>query len=160
MLRDLRHPGNAAHNLWLGKAKNLGFCLQCRDFCRHRQSCGQLQTLIPLSPFLSLPAAIGNTPAMQAKGIHAAPHSSELFPAMVYQCILTGRSWCLFYWPTVPSEGDSSSSHCTVFIINTQEETLPAIFLNNRVLLSLLLPCKYHYCCSQQPLLYYCHIYQ
>lgn len=158
MLRDLRHPGKDSLPYgWV--RKKTGILLQCSDFCRHRQSCGQLQTLILFSPFLSLPAAIGHTPAMQGKGIHAALHSSELFPAKICQCILTERSWCpfsSFLLTHSPPRRRHSSSHCTVFIINTQEKTLPAPFLNNRVLLCLVLPCKCHYCCSQQSLLYYC----
>lgn len=108
-----------------GQGGKPGILLRCSDFCRHSQSSGQLQTLIPLSPFLSLPAARGHTPAMQAEGTHAALHSSELFPAMVYQCILTGRSWCPFSSLLLthsPPRRWHSSSHCTVFIINTQEK--------------------------------------
>lgn len=49
---------------------------------------------------IPIPACCNRThSAMQAKGIHAALHSSELFPAMVYQCISTGRSWCPFSSP-------------------------------------------------------------
>lgn len=39
---------------------------------------------------------MGHAPATQGKSTHAALHSSELLPALVYQYIVTSRSWCRF----------------------------------------------------------------
>lgn len=157
MLRDLRHPGKSAHSTYgCVRKRNWDFA-PMHWFLQAWTKLWAAADPDPLSPFLSLPAATGHTPDMQAKGIQAALHSSELFPAMVYQCILTGRAWCSLLLTHSPPRRRHSSSPCTVFAINTQEKTLPAIFLNNRVLLSLLLPCKQCYCSSQKSLQYYWH---
>lgn len=77
---------------------------------------GFLQTLIPLSPFLS-PCC----KRTHSEGIHAALPSSELLPAMVYQCVLPGRSWCPFSSdPQSPQKETLLLSLCSVHYKHTK----------------------------------------
>lgn len=156
MLRDLRHPGKAAHSAygWVRK-KTWGFA-PVQWFLQAQTELWAAADPDPPLP-IPIPACCSGTHSSYASQGHPCSFSqlravsshglSMYFDREVLMPLLLTHT---------PHRRRHSSSHCTVFIVNTQEKTLPAVFLNNRVLLPLLLPCKYCYCCSQQSP-YYCH---
>lgn len=149
--RSERSRQGCTLSLWLGKEgkqrlhPNSGFCLQ-RWSCGREQ--GDCRPQFP-SPPLALPNVIGYSwytrqghPCSSAQLIAASSHGLSMY------CNREAASPPIL--THISPDKRCFSSHCettTTFIINTPEKTY-------WVLLSLLLPCKYHYCCSQESLLY------
>lgn len=151
MLRDLRHPGkDSLPNGWVRK-KTWDFApmqwfLQAQT---EMQAAADSDPLLPIP----IPACCNRTHSCYARQGH--PCSSSQLRAVSSHDLSMYFNREVLMPLLLPSTDPQSPQEKTFFLslhsvyYKHTRKTLPALFLNNRVLLSLVLPCNHHYCCSQ-----------